>query len=293
VWFNLNKECDWRVWNGASSDAGWNAGLAGANYRWPLNDWFVPGTTLTIGATPDPCVGGDCDSINLADAGAQFHVLDELTNVHSNSSFFFGNPGDFTLTGDWDCDGDETPGQYRQSDGFVYLRNSNSSGVADRQFFLGNPGDIPLAGDFNGNGCDTVSIYRPAEAKFYIANTLASDFEGIVADYGFFFGDAGDKPFTGDFDGNGVDTVGLHRESTGRVYFRNSNTTGVADADFIFGDPGDMLVAGDWDGDGDDTVAVYRPGNGFFYAKLDNSAGVAEVAFSVGFGFVGLGVAPV
>jgi hypothetical protein len=65
--------------------------------------------------------------------------------------------------GDWNCDGVQTPGLYRQSDGFVYLRNSNTQGVADITFFFGNPGDVPIAGDFNGNGCDTVSIYRPSE----------------------------------------------------------------------------------------------------------------------------------
>ena len=292
VWFNLNKECDWRVWDGASAAAGWSVGLSGADYAWPLAGWFAPGTTLSIGGTPNPCVGRDCDSINLADAGGQFHMLDELTNVFTDSAYFFGNPGDYPLTGDWDCDGVETPGQYRQSDGFVYLRNSNTSGVADRQFFLGNPGDVPLTGDFNNDGCDTVSIYRPSEARFYIANSLAADFAGIAADYGFYFGDTGDKPFTGDFDGDGISTVGLHREATGRVYFRNSNTTGVAEADFIFGDPGDMLLAGDWDGNGDDTVAVYRPNNGFFYGKLDNTAGNADIAFHVGFGFVGLGIGP-
>ncbi|MEX2252143.1 MAG: peptidase C1, partial [Acidimicrobiia bacterium] len=96
------------------------------------------------------------------------------------------------------------------------------------------------------------------------------------------FGNAGDKPFVGDFDADGVDTVGLHRESSGLVYFRNSNTTGVADSQFIYGDPGDMLVAGDWDGDGDDTIGVYRPSNGVFYLKNSNVQGVADAAFHAG-----------
>ena len=72
------------------------------------------------------------------------------------ATFFYGNPGDFPMMGDWDCDGIDTPGLYRQSDGYVYLRNKNTQGTADILFFYGNPGDIPLAGDFNGDGCDTV-----------------------------------------------------------------------------------------------------------------------------------------
>ena len=77
-------------------------------------------------------------------------------------------------------------------------------------------------------------------------------------------------------DGDGTDTIGLHRESTGLVYFRNSNSTGVAHFQFIFGDPGDKIISGDWDGDGDDTVAVYRPSNGMFYIRNSNTQGFAD-----------------
>ena len=86
----------------------------------------------------------------------------------------------------------------------------------------------------------------------------------------------------GDFNGDGVDTIGLHRESTGLVYFRNTNSTCVADFQFIYGNPGDKLVAGDWDGDGTDTVAVYRPSDGRFYIKLQNRQGVADVVIYAG-----------
>ena len=50
------------------------------------------------------------------------------------------------------------------------------------------------------------------------------------ADFSFIFGNPEDKPFVGDFNNDGIDTIGLHRESTGIVYFRQTNTTGVADA---------------------------------------------------------------
>jgi hypothetical protein len=102
------------------------------------------------------------------------------------------------------------------------------------------------------------------------------------AEYTFSFGNPGDKPFVGDFDGDGVDTVGLHRESTGLVYFRNSNSTGIAESEFIYGDPGDKLVAGDWDGNGTDTVGVYRPSSGDFFVKLSNEQGVADATYAAG-----------
>ncbi|MGH8950713.1 MAG: putative Ig domain-containing protein [Acidimicrobiia bacterium] len=200
------------------------------------------------------------------------------------TSFFYGNPGDFPMAGDWDCDGVDTPGLYRQSDGFVYLRNSNSQGVADIRFFFGNPGDIPLAGDFDNDGCDTVSIYRAAESRIYVINELGANDGGLgAADFNYIFGNPGDKPFVGDFDGDGVDTVGLHRESTGFVYFRNSHTQGIANAEFFFGDPGDRLVAGDWGVlDNIETPAIFRPSDTTFYFRHTNTQGIADETVAFG-----------
>ena len=204
-------------------------------------------------------------SVGVVDTTSGVWYLRDASNGQT-TSFFYGVPGDFPMIGDWDCDGDETPGLYRQSDGFVYLRNSNTQGVADIRFFFGIPGDVPLAGDFNNDGCDTVSIYRPGEARIYVINELGSNDGGLGnADFSFLFGVSGDKPFVADFDNDGVDTVGLHRESTGLVYYRNSLTQGVAEKQFIFGDPGDKIIAADWAQkgvSGPDTVGIFRPSNG-------------------------------
>ncbi|MCL1598819.1 MAG: hypothetical protein M3094_06525, partial [Actinomycetia bacterium] len=108
------------------------------------------------GGPPPPPPAGSVPTVGLVDPGTGLWYLRDSGGVVS--SFYFGNPGDFPIVGDWDCDGVDPPGMYRQSDGYVYLRNSNTQGIADIRFFFGNPGDVPLAGDFNGDGCDTVSI---------------------------------------------------------------------------------------------------------------------------------------
>jgi len=220
-------------------------------------------------------------SVGLVDPGAGLWYLRQGAE---SAQFYFGNPGDYPFVGDWDCDGDATPGLYRQSDGFVYLRNSNTQGTADVTFFFGNPGDVPIAGDFDGDGCDTVSIYRPAEGRFFIINALGENGGGLgAAAFDYYFGDPGDKPFVGDFDGDGEDTIGLHRESTGLVYFRNTHTQGVADNQFYFGDPGDRLIAGDWNQDGVDSPAVYRPTTTTFYFRYTNTQGNADEAATWGY----------
>lgn len=225
-----------------------------------------------------PCPEGTkCDTISVVDSGGMWALWHELDNPHNDQSFYFGNPGDVPFMGDWNGDGTATPGLYRQSDGFVYLRDSNTQGVADREFYFGNPGDLPLVGDFDGDGRDSVSIWRSSEAKVYVINELGVAGTGLGdAEYAFMFGNPGDQPFVGDFDGDGTDTIGLYRTSTGFVYFTNTNQTGVADLSFFYGNPGDRILAGDWDGDGDDTVAVFRPSTRRVYMNLENESGAAD-----------------
>jgi len=227
-------------------------------------------------------VDADPATVGLVDPSAGLWYLRSDAGVVA--SFYFGNPGDYPIVGDWDCDGDDTPGMYRQSDGYVYLRNSNTQGVADIRFFFGNPGDVPIAGDFDDDGCDTVSIYRPSEGRFFIINALGENDGGLgAAEFAYYFGNPGDKPFVGDFNGDGIETVGLHRESTGLVYFRNTHTQGVADSQFIFGDPGDRLIAGDWGiVDGVDTPAVFRPSATTFFFRHTNTQGNADSQFTWG-----------
>ena len=225
------------------------------------------------------------DTVGVVDQTTGIWYLQDVVGG-GTTSFYYGNPGDYPIVGDWDCTGTDTPGLYRQSDGYVYLRNSNTQGNADIRFYFGNPGDIPLAGDFNGDGCDTVSIYRQSEGRVYIINELGSNDGGLgAADYAYYFGNPGDKPFTGDFDDDGIDTIGLHRESTGLVYYRNSHTQGIAEHSFIYGDPGDKIIAGRWVQDptpGPDTVGIFRPSNGNFYLRFTNTQGVADAQFDYG-----------
>jgi hypothetical protein len=239
-------------------------------------------TSLTVRAgaeEPSPGVG-------LVDPSQGFWHLRYPDGTEDG--FYYGNPGDIPFMGDWDCDGVDTPGLYRQSDGFAYLRNENSVGSADIRFFFGDPGDIPIPGDFDGDGCDTLSIYRESEARFYIINELGANDGGLgEADFWFAFGNPGDTPFAGDFDGDGKDEVGLHRSTTGLIYFEDELVEdgggGAADHAFVFGDGGDRFLAGDWGpGDGVETPALFRPGTTTFYFRHANAGGVADESFLFG-----------
>jgi glucose/arabinose dehydrogenase len=193
--------------------------------------------------------------------------------------FFYGIPGDTPLLGDWDCDGVDTVAMYRESSGFIYLRNTNDFGVGTTEFYYGQVGDRPIAGDWDGDGCDTLAIYRGG--KVFISNELGTR----PADQEFFFGVPGDRPFSGDFNGDGRDSIGLYRRSNGFVYMSYSIPEGSlasTDNEFFYGVRSDRIVAGDWDGDGVDTVGIFRPGDARFYLSNRNQTGLADLDFPFG-----------
>ncbi len=265
-------------------------GAAGTNgsvvvdLDWPNNgkDGCVTSTDAVVDAIlADPDGYYANVHTNLFPAGA---VRGQLGGG-SLPPFFYGNPADNPFLGDWDGDGTATPGLHRPSDGKVYLRNSNTQGIADIEFFFGDPNDIPLIGDWDGDGDDTVSLYRPSEGRVYIINELGSGNRGLgAAETSFLWGNPGDTGvFGADFDGDGKDTVGLKRGST--WYWRNTLDSGPSVVTpFNFGDPADEPAFGDWDGDGVETIGVWRPGNQTFLLRNSNDAGVADMEiFSDGF----------
>lgn len=224
---------------------------------------LAPGVGL---ATTKP----EADTVGLVDTTtARWYLMDEAGDT---ATFIYGNPGDVPIIGDWDCDGFDSPGMYRQSDGYVYLRNISARGKADIRFFFGDPDDVPIAGDFNGDGCDTVSLYRPSQQRFYIINELGGGDGGLgVAEFDFHYGDPGDEPLVGDFDGDGMDTVGLYRPSAKRVFLLNAHRGRKADVAFAYGRAGDRVLMGHWESTGVDTVGAFRPGDRMFHLRDANA----------------------
>ncbi len=210
---------------------------------------------------------------DLPDPDSNFHgmiVVDARTPKLEDGTPVYKPVWDYLLTGK----PASTVGAFRPSNGFTYLRNSNTPGFADREFFYGVAGDIPVAGDWDGDGRDSIGIYR--NGMFYLKNSNSSGF----ADIQFPYGAPGDIPIAGDWNGDGMDTVGVVRN--GRFLLRNSNTSGSADLDFFYGTPTDIPIVGDWDGNGTDTVGAFRPSNGFVYLRYSNTEGFADVEFFYG-----------
>ncbi|MEO3747882.1 VCBS repeat-containing protein, partial [Plantactinospora sp. B5E13] len=95
-----------------------------------------------------------------------------------------------------------------------------------------------------------------------------------------------DIPISGDWNGDGTDTVGVFRPSNSTWYLRDTNS-GDATTIFKFGHgaSGDIPVAGDWNNDGKDTVGVFRPSNSTWY--LTNTTTTLHHEFKFGHGASG------
>ena len=194
-------------------------------------------------------------------------------------TFFYGDPGDVPLFGDWDGDGFDTPGMYRPTNGFAYLTNTLPAdagvGVAEFDFFYGIPGDQVFVGDWDGINGDSLGISR--NGKIYLANTNAT----VFADIEFWFGLPTDIAYGADPDGDGKDSVIVYRQSTSFAYYTNDTTMDVAptDGDLFFGIPGDSFVIGDWDRDSVDTPGVFRGSDTTVYLKNDYVTGAADDSY--------------
>ena len=72
-----------------------------------------------------------------------------LSTGNADGQFFFGNPGDRFVAGDWGIvDGNDTPAVFRPGNATFYFRHTNSQGPADELLQWGSGGWLPVAGEF-------------------------------------------------------------------------------------------------------------------------------------------------
>lgn len=176
------------------------------------------------------------------------------------SSVTFGSGStDFTqnglLAGDFDGDGRDDVTVWRTGAiAFFYIFQSATSTV--RTVSFGTTGDDPrMIYDYDGDGRTDPAVYRPGASGvlYYLpsANNVALNVAGIP------WGNTGDFPNPGDFDGDGKGDICVQRNVSGVGNFYCLNTTSGYRS-FQWGASSDFVAPGDYDGDGKTDVAVVR-----------------------------------
>ncbi len=219
--------------------------------------------------------------------------------------FRFGLRGATPVTGDWNGDGVSKIGVYIDGLWFLDLDGNGTWDENDLWAKLGKPGDRPVTGDWDGDGKADIGIFGPSwygDPRALLAepglpdvqNPIKSGYKNMppepedatigwrtmkcmsagrlrsdLIDHVFRFGTEDDIAVVGDWNGDGVYTIGIFRNGTWFLDMDGDGRWGPGDLVVEFGQPGDIPVVGDWTGDGITKLGVYR--NGTFYLDTNNN----------------------
>jgi serine-aspartate repeat-containing protein C/D/E len=210
----------------------------------------------------------------------------------------FGLPEAIPVTGDFNGDGKTEVGIFYKGEWFLDLNGNGQWDAADLWAKLGDEQDRPITGDWDGDGKDDIGIYGPEwpgdpvhleheaglpdqdnqrvhklRAKNVPPNPEeATDGERLMRltaqgkeradliDHVFQFGSNNDIPISGDWNGDGIRSIGVFRD--GRWHFDMDGDGRWSDGDKVadFGAKGDLPVVGDFNGDGTEEIAIFRDG---------------------------------
>lgn len=201
------------------------------------------------------------------------------------------------LTGDFDGDGVDEAVIYVAGQWFVDLNGNGRWDEGDLWIQLGTEMDRPVIGDWDGDGKDDVAIFgrqwqrdflriirdpglpdpanlrrrslaaqpgrsveedRGEDPRSWLRRGDDGSLRADVVDHVFKYGEHVDTPVAGDWNGDGIDQVGVFREGNWMLDVDGDGRWTESDQRFTFGDAGDVPVVGDFDGDGLDEIGVVR-----------------------------------
>lgn len=131
---------------------------------------------------------------------------------------------------------------------------------------------VPPAGYFM-----SLAVYRPSTNHIYAYADLATQAYALNGA----FGQSGDIPVVGDFDGNGIFDLAVYRNGT--WYTDKTHMLAVDASPLSFGGvSGDVPLAGDFDGDGISDLVIYRSGTWFIRSSRTGTTTTMALGGSAG-----------
>ena len=207
-----------------------------------------------------------------------------LLNGGSPTQIQWGISTDSFVPEDFDGDGKDDVTVWRAgTQAYFYTFRSSNNTLMQNAF--GQTGDDPtVVGDYDGDGKADYAVYRGGATAgaqsfwFYRASTGANSGQVIYTQ----FGQNGDFPAPGDYDGDGKRDFVVQRNAgngTANFFMKMSNS---ANATVNFGTPTDVIVPGDYDGDGKTDIATRRSANGVINWYIRPSSGGAMQTYQFG-----------
>lgn len=210
--------------------------------------------------------------------GGQITWFYALNGVGTTSAFQWGISTDAFVPTDYDGDGKTDIAIWRAGDpgqAAFYILQSN--GFTLRIETFGQTGDNPrVVGDYDGDGAADVAVYRGGlnsgdPSTWFYRGTLNNPAGNVTY---IPWGQNGDFPAPGDYDGDGKGDFVIQRNAGGgQANFWMLNSGGSTSV-ITFGTPTDVIVPGDYDGDGKTDIATTRNVGGaiqWHYLSSQNS----------------------
>lgn len=206
----------------------------------------------------------------------------QLCPYDESEVIFFGQAGDFPVSGDYDGDGTTEVTIFRPTTGLWAIR-----GIT--RLYFGTDGDLPVPADYDGDGYTDIGIFRRPSGLWAIRGVTRTYFGGLMdlpipgyydsgpqARIGIYrpssglwvirgltrryYGMPGDYPVPADYSGDGIDRIGIFRESSGLWAIDGM-------APVYFGARNDYPQPADYDGSGFDRITIYRPSTGLWAVR--------------------------
>ncbi|HEY0429831.1 MAG TPA: SBBP repeat-containing protein [Pyrinomonadaceae bacterium] len=178
----------------------------------------------------------------------------------------------------------DSVGVFRPQSTFILTQTTTSVIAQTALSTSALAGQKGISGDFDGDGMTTLGSFTNGTWKIRNSLVTAVVLGQPIGVRTITFGAGNDLPVVGDWNGDGIDTPGVFRPSTGQFTLTNSTSdtpSFILGTKVNFGLAGDLPIAGDWDGDGKDSIAVFRPSTGetFFTNQITQNPPIDFVAF--------------
>jgi hypothetical protein len=182
-----------------------------------------------------------------------------------------GDSEDRPIVGDWDGDGKDDIGIY----GPIWER--------DREAIARDPGLPNPANDPNTRPKNIPPVYEDATNGARVMKLTSFGRQRVdVIDHVFGIGDEDDTPVTGDWNGNGIRSIGYFNGGSWRFDINGDGRFNHDDATTNFGQSGDIPLVGDFNGDGIEEIAVYRAGTWIIDTNGNRELDATDATFQMG-----------